>query len=97
MFLLKPDEIKQVLGMKTDELLVGHEIKVSVRVEELRPPHEEPSESDDEKEEESKDTKRFVTRDVSVTFVNQSHVLSFSEFTPVFFKPGLSYVGQVRQ
>ena len=37
-----------------------------------------------------------VSRDVLVTFVDQSHVLFFTQFTPLFFKPGLSYVGQVR-
>ena len=86
--------------MKTEEPLVGHEIKVSVKVEET-PLSEEMSENDGEKEGESKEDKRPnlapVTRDVLVTFVDQSHVLFFSQFTPVFFKPGLSYVGQVRK
>ena len=87
--------------MKSEEPLVGHEVKFSVKVEETRPPSEEISESDGRKEEESKDKRRPnlvpVTRDVLVTFVDQSHVLFFSQFTPVFFKPGLSYVGQVRE
>ena len=89
--------------MKSEEPLVGHEIKFSVKVEETRPLSEEISESDGGKEEESKEDKRKpnlvvpVTRDVLVTFVDQSHVLFFSQFTPVFFKPGLSYVGQVRK
>ena len=88
--------------MKTEEPLVGHEIKFLVKVEETRP-LEEISESDGGKEKESKEDKRKpnlvvpVTRDVLVTFVDQSHVLFFSQFTPVFFKPGLSYVGQVRK
>ena len=88
--------------MKTEEPLVGHKIKVSVKVEETRPLCEEIRKSDGEKEEESKGGKKSnlvvpVTKNVLVTFVDQSHVLFFSQFTPVFFKPGLSYVGQVRE
>ena len=91
------------MGLKSEEPLVGHEVKVSVKVEEKRPLSEEGSESDAEKEEEGKegnekrsDTMVPVSRDVLVTFVDQSHVLFFTQFTPLFFKPGLSYVGQVR-
>ena len=143
-FSLKPDEIKQALGLKTEEPLVGHEVRVKVKVEEERPLHEGISESDDddddgekekeksdemkdkekeeksdhddddhgekekEKSDEMKNKKREesekkvnpvvpVSREVLVSFVDQSHVLFFSEFTPQFFKPGLLYVGQVRE
>lgn len=89
--------------MKTEEPLIGHEIKVSIKVEETRPLLEEIIENDAENEEESKEGKMRpglvvpVTRFAFVTFVDQSHVLFFSEFTPLFFKSGMSYVGQVRR
>lgn len=85
--------------MKTEEPLIGHEIKVSIKVEETRPLLEEIIEN----EEKSKEGKMRpglvvpVTRFAFVTFVDQSHVLFFSEFTPLFFKSGMSYVGQVRR
>ena len=82
--------------MKVEELLVGHEIRVSVKVGEVRPHVDRNYDTDQKEREGKKELIVYVTRDVLVTFVDQSHVLFFSEFTPQFFKPGLTYFGQVR-
>ena len=95
--------------MKTEESLVGHEIQVQIKVEEIRPSHGKRISEDDEKEDEKKDDKKkdkersdkqevvvSVVKDLNVKFVNQSLVLFFGETSPLFFKPGLSYVGHVR-
>ena len=96
--------------MNNEKPLVGQDVRVQVKVEEERPLRKDDDGDDDngkeeekklyeikDKEKEEKEKKVPVSRNVLVTFVEQSHVLFFSEFTPQFFKPGLSYVGQVRK
>lgn len=89
--------------MKKEESLVGHEIQVRVKVEEIRPSRDEKiigDEIKDEKKEKERSDKRevavSVVKDFNVKFVNQSLVLFFGETCPLFFRPGLSYVGHVR-
>lgn len=81
-----------MLGLKINETLIEREVKV--RAEIL---HEEKSQINNNGDEVKNHEKISESGETLVTFLDQSLTLSFGQFTPHFFRPGLSYIGQVRE
>ena len=85
---VNPNELKKLLLMSSEESLLNKSVEISVRVQELPQPgprdkslrHRVPG---------------HVEENVNITFLDQSYVLTFHEFTPKAFKPGLIFVGYV--
>ena len=86
--------IKETLGFLANTNLSKSDLKILIKVvSDFSLDNENVTvKAKEEKEEISQ-----VSRNAIVSFIDQSYDLSFSQFTPNFFKPGLSYVGQVRQ